>query len=464
MKKIIAISILTLFSAFSCNNSRTSTTSQKVHENTLSVEDETVKHSEDDIILTMAISAENPYIINGKDVVKEFNNADNGYKIVLKDYAEDIDKTIVNSKETLDNYNMKLYLDIMEGGNIDIIPNIFSDNGKFINLAEKGAFSDLNMYLDSDTEINHDTLYDNVLRACEMNNKLTYMPLCFSIDTLAGPTKYVGRKENWTFDEMKEHWEKMPDGSTISGHKTKDYVYFTLLRGVLSSFIDYDKAECHFDSKEFVNILDFINSFDDFTGYKEDMNYNSSLFLFEDIIYSFRKFHNNPYREYYGIDEAITYVGYPSSDNAGSYFNVSTDTIAISAMSSADKQKGAWEFIRMLVSYENQYKSTSNYDDEFPINKKAFEDMGKDLYIHENESNIVEKFEGDVDEGFLSKDEYDQLVNLINSIKKINFDMEDDVFNIINDEIFAMFAGEKAPQQIAENIQNRVQLLVSERS
>ena len=175
MKKIIAISILTLFSAFSCNNSRASTTSQKVHENTLSVEDETVKHSEDDIILTMAISAENPYIINGKDVVKEFNNADNGYKIVLKDYAEDIDKTIVNSKETLDNYNMKLYLDIMEGGNIDIIPNIFSDNGKFINLAEKGAFSDLNMYLDSDTEINHDTLYDNVLRACEMNNKLTYI-------------------------------------------------------------------------------------------------------------------------------------------------------------------------------------------------------------------------------------------------------------------------------------------------
>lgn len=464
MKKILAISILTVFSVFSCNNSRTSTTSSKVQENISSAEVEPVKHSGDDIILTMAISRENPYIINGKDVVEEFNNADNGYKIVFKDYAEGIDTTIVNSKETLDSYNLKLYLDVMEGGNIDIIPNIFFDNGKFINLAEKGAFSDLNMFLDTDNEINHDTLYDNVLRACEMNNKLTYMPLCFSIDTLAGPTKYVGEKENWTFDEMKEYWKKMPDGSTINWSKTKDYVYYTLLRGVLSSFIDYDKAECHFNSKEFINILDFVNSFDDYSGYKMDMSYNGSLFLFEDSIYSFSKFHNNPYRENYGSDEAITYVGYPSSDNAGSYFNVSTNAIAISAMSSADKQNGAWEFIRMLVSYDKQYKNTSDYEDEFPINKKAFEDMGKDLYIHENESNIVDKVEGEVDEGFLSKAEYDQLVNLINGIKKVNVDIEDDIFNIINDEIFAMFSGEKTSQQIAENIQSRVQLLVSERS
>ena len=46
------------------------------------------KRSADDIVLTMAIGGENPFIINGKDIVKEFNNADNGYKIVFKDYAE----------------------------------------------------------------------------------------------------------------------------------------------------------------------------------------------------------------------------------------------------------------------------------------------------------------------------------------------------------------------------------------
>lgn len=472
MKKIIAISVMTVFSAFSCNNSITSTTSPKVKERISSAEVESLNISDEDIVLTMAISGENPYIINGKDVVKEFNNADNGYKIIFKDYAEDIDKTIENSEETLNNYNLEVYLDIMDGGNVDIIPNIFTDRGKFFNLAEKGAFLDLNTFLDKDSEINHDTLFDSVLQACEMNNKLTYMPLCFSIDTLAGPTKYVGDKENWTFDEMKEHWEKMPDGSTINWHTVKDYVYFALLRGVLSGFIDYDNAECYFDSKEFIDILDFINSFEDFYGDKEDIGYDSPLFLFEDQIYSFRKFHYNPYRENYGTDEALTYVGYPSEDKNGSYFNVSTRMIAISNNSSAEKKRGAWEFIRILLSYENQYKKVlsdeysynSDNDLGFPVNKKAFEDMGKDQYSHQNESNIVDKVEGEINEGYLTKAEYDKLADLINNTHKVNMKVEDDIYTIINDEIYAMFRGEKTSQQIAENIQNRVQLLVSERS
>ena len=41
--------------------------------------------------------------------------------------------------------------------------------------------------------------------------------------------------------------------------------------------------------------------------------------------------------------------------------------------------------------------------------------------------------------------------------------MEDDILEIINDEIFAMFRNEKTSDQIAANIQNRVQILISER-
>lgn len=90
--------------------------------------------------------------------------------------------------------------------------------------------------------------------------------------------------------------------------------------------------------------------------------------------------------------------------------------------------------------------------------------MGKDQYSHQNESNIVDKVEGEINEGYLTKAEYDKLADLINNTHKVNMKVEDDIYTIINDEIYAMFRGEKTSQQIAENIQNRVQLLVSERS
>ena len=468
MKKIIAISALAVFSLFSCSESKPVSRSEAVT-NEQNLQEQ---KSADDIVLTMAIGGENPFIINGKDIVKEFNNTDNGYKIVFKDYAEGIDQSAEHIDETLNDYNLSIYLDIMEGGKIDIIPGIFADPGKYFNLAEKGAFIDLNTFLDTDNEIDHDALFESVLEACSMNNELRYMPLFFSIDTLAGPTKYVGEKENWTFDEMKEHWEMMPEGSTINWHTVKDYVYFTLLRGVLSGFIDYDHAECHFDSEEFIDILNFINTFDDFTGDKGERGYDSPLFLFDQPINGFNDFHYNMYRENYGVDEPITYVGYPSYDNAGSYFNVSAKMVAISSSSSAEKQEGAWKFVRMLLSYENQYKEASdnkdiyNYtpDYGFPVNKKAFEDMGKDQYSHQGETKTVDRVEGEVDEGYLTKAEYDKLLDLINNTSKVNLDIEDDIYKIINDEIYAMFDGEKTSQEIAKNIQERVSLLVSERS
>ena len=64
---------------------------------------------------------------------------------------------------------------------------------------------------------------------------------------------------------------------------------------------------------------------------------------------------------------------------------------------------------------------------------------------------------------YLTKAEYQKLADFIPTIKKVNVAMERDIFEIINDEIFALFAGEKTSKEVAENIQNRVELLVNER-
>ena len=470
MKKIIAISIISAFSLFSCNDSKTSITSHTEKDNSeVQIETGALQNSSgDDIVLTMGIMVDHPFYCKGRDLVKEFNDKDNGYKIVLKDYAEGFDPTanIGQSTDGILDWDRELTLDIMNGEVLDIIPNTFINQGRFHILAEKGAFTNLYSFMDNDDLITKGELFENVLQACEINNELRYMPLSFSIDTLSGDKKYVGTKTSWTFDEMKEYWEKAPEGSTIGGHRTKDDVYYTLLRGILSSFIDYDKAECHFDSDEFINILDFLNSFDDYTGNKAEIDFMSPSFLINCRIEGFKAFHSLFYSN--SIDD-INFIGYPSNDKCGSYFGGPLNQVAICASSSAEKQKGAWEFIRMLISYDCQYNNgfskDINIESEyaFPINKKAFEDMGRDFYSQENEVSDASFSSNETENRYLTKKEYDRLVDIINNTHKINTDMEDDIFEIINDEIFSMFRNEKSSQQIASNIQNRVQILISER-
>lgn len=471
MKKILSLStILVMATTISCSNHNTSdTNANTVNSSNISSESATAESTEkkENIIITMASRGYNPYVSDGINYIDVFNNLDNGYKIELKDYSEYYDSSKQYTKEAWSNCDLQLSLDIIKGGIVDIIPNNFHDSGKFHSLAEKGAFVDLNKFLETDEEVNRETLFNSVLESSEIEGKLCYMPICFTIDTLWGPAKYVGNKENWTMEELKQYWEKMPENALIDGHNTRDYVYYTILRGNISKFIDYDNATCNFDSPEFIDIIDFINTFDEPLTYKNDGNWKNPIFLEENNIISFDDYASIIHNE---MNEAVTFVGYPSSDGCGSFINTDSNQIAISSSSSEEIQKGAWEFVSMLVDYEFQYNNSFSGEFEgeewaFPINTTAFEQKGKDIYTNHNE-NDAEYNEVDVEltKYYITQADYDRLFTFIQSIKKQNINTENDIFEIINDEIFDTFDNKKTTKEAAENIQKRVSIMVSERN
>lgn len=92
---------------------------------------------------------------------------------------------------------------------------------------------------------------------------------------------------------MIEHWNTMPEGATFNGHITKDYVYMTILRDNISSFIDFENHTTNYNSQEFVKILEFINSFDPSESYKQEMDWNTPHFIMNFPIYTFENFHYN---------------------------------------------------------------------------------------------------------------------------------------------------------------------------
>lgn len=471
-KRLLIISTVLLISTASCNGSE-----NIEHADSNSLSQETFNEEDtEDVILTIASRGSSiRYRIGNENLIDRFNEMDNGYKIIEVDYGDYFDGGNEDISASWVDKDQDLTLDVMRGGVIDIIPNVFNDSGKYISLAEKGAFADLYPFIENDSQIDKDMLFSHVLKTTEINDQLTFMPLSFSINTLAGKSKYVGLKENWSMDDLKQNWESVCGKVDFSYSDTKDKVYYTLLRSCLSSFIDYEKGECYFDSEEFIALLDFINTFDVPLTYKTEGNYFDDVFIKEVKIAGFEGYHD----EVWNSDgDDITFVGYPSDSETGAMFDISNSQVAISVASSPEKQKGAWEFIRLLISEEYQSSITNpqEYFDNgvlysfegsefgFPINYDVFQKQGEEQYVNEEKDKIIEiPGISPINIGYLKKSEYDRLVDYINNIKISTSIIESELKSIIEEEIFAVFADERTSTEAANNIQNRISILVSER-
>lgn len=461
MKKILGIiSVLMFMTTFSCSEVGTvSQVSESQQPEITTSENTTEKREDITITMTTLGDIQNPYL---KNAVDNFNIADNGYKIIFRNYMDYYDSSYETeygtTPEAFAKIDTQLSLDIMEGGIVDIVlDSVFCDNGKYDSLVKQGAFADLYEFMQAE---NYDdsVLYNHILELYETDGKLCCMPIMFQVDTVAGYTRYVGDKENWTIEEMIEHWNAMPEGATFNGHTTKDYVYMTILRDNISSFIDFENHTTNYDSPEFVKILEFINSFDPPESYKQEMNWNTPHFIMNFPIYTFENFHYNLWNEQ---GEDVTVVGYPSPDESGILIDTAGFKYSVCEYSSPEVKQGAWEFIKTLVDYDIQYDMTEEHG--FPVNYEVFRKRGEEEYSKYGQSDMISIQGTEYDIGYLSPEEYDYLVSLIDSAKKANVSIEEDITKIIEEELYSMFAGEKTPEETAEIINSRAGILISER-
>ncbi|MDE5835324.1 MAG: extracellular solute-binding protein [Ruminococcus sp.] len=460
MKKILTmLSVFMIVTAVSCSEvSTVSQMSEELQEENTTTEN-SVSEKREDVTITMAVLNGGNAFIN--EVIKDFNNADNGYNIVLKDYMEYYDSSFDTeggaTPESFARIDTQLSLDIIESGIVDIVPDsVFYDTGKYDSLMKQDAFTDLYEFMQAEN-YDDNILYKHILELHETDGKLFCMPLVFTIDTVAGYKRYVGDKENWTIDEMIEHWNAMPEGSTFNGHTTKDYIYMTILRNNISSFVDFENHTTNYNSPEFIKILEFINSFDPPENYKQDMDWNTPHFIMNFPINEFEDFHSSLWNEQ---NEPVTVVGYPSPDESGIVIDTSRNKYSVCEYSSPEVKKGAWEFIKTLVSYDFQYKMADYF---FPVNYEVFKKKGEEEYSKYGQQNIISIQSTEYDIGYLSPEEYDYVVSLIDNTKKANVSIEEDITKIIEEELYSMFAGEKTPEETAELINNRAGILISER-
>lgn len=461
----ICLSFLSLF--FSSCSDKPNTSS------TVSSSDSQRETADDsDIVITIATMDNLPSEV--MSVINDLNERDNGYHYETKSYIDyyEGDSADGYSQEGLVSADFALIQDIINKDEIDIVTSqSFGNIARYEIMQDKGAFADLYQFMENDDEVNASTLNNHVLSLNEKDGKLCSIPTFYGISTLIGETKYVGSKENWTLDDFIDHWNAMPDNATINYDRTKEEAYYTVLSGNISSFIDYDNAEVHFDTPEFRRILEFCNSFEYNNGNKSSYDYDAPNFVGASVINGF-------YCEkgYYS-DGEYTLVGYPSDNGVCAFLTPANICWSISEKSSPEKQMGAWELIRTffteewldnnIITYVNNGTPETSYWNALPgftLNDNVCRQLGYDISDGKYYDGLVHGKEGDYYAELTSRADVDKLLSYAESID--NWQVQEDfaLWQIVSDEVFSYFADEITLDECIDLIQNRASLWVSEQS
>jgi ABC-type glycerol-3-phosphate transport system substrate-binding protein len=155
-------------------------------------------------------------------------------------------------------------------------------------------------------------------------------------------------------------------------------------------------------------------------------------------------------------NDDVTCIGYPTADGSNGSILSSNDSLAITA--SSKNQEGAWEFIKYVTMGE--YQTGLNWG--YPILQTAFDNMLDEYMTDKYEGNGYGYDDFDYELVPATKEQMDQLREIIDMAKPSNQSTDDNITDIISEEAQAYFDGQKTAEAVAEIIQSRVAIYVSE--
>lgn len=398
-----------------------------------------------------------------------FNRSHEDVRITLKDYS-----TYNGDGEDEWSLGMDtMKSDILAGDvpDILIVPSEF-DLGMYAN---KGLFADMYEMIEKDEDIDLEDYLDNIIALGEYNGELYELIPQFNAVTMVGKTSDVGEGFSWTFDDMNKLLEEKGEDVKLFSEdsSSRNSVMYYGINLAFDQFYNSNTGECNFDSEEFIQFLEMLKTFpeeesdvwmeDDYWMTYDNQWRNGETLLKQDWIYDFRHYVQNS-QGYFG--EEVSYIGFPTSDGSGSSAYVNY-TLAI-AEESAFKEE-AWEFVKYFISDEYQESIESG----FPVKLSALEkkaEKEREPYSWTDEETgeeIVEEYYfwiGD-EEITLEMPTEEECEYVIQFLKSIDYRYKDvsEITAIIEEDAAAFFEGEKTAKQVADTIQSRVKIFISEK-
>ena len=328
-----------------------------------------------------------------------------------------------------------------------------------MNFASKGLLIDLNQFLDTDADIDREDLMGSVLDACTYNDMLVGLPIGFSVRTVLGKVSDVGEEPGWTFADMKALLESKEPGTQLFYGVNRAWALNMCMNLGYKQFIDMENVNCNFNCQEFIDVLEFANLFPEEYEWNEGdedqtVLWNKGKVLLAD--YNLSDFAEiQLYTEIFG--EELTYIGYPTTEGNGALMSLGQ---SFGITKNCDQTEVAWKLIReYFLPQETESGYYRNYN--FSIRQDEFDKFCENAMSEDNNGSWGW---GDfmVEIQPATQEQVDEVKDLIANITAVDGAVSNDIMNIINEEAAGYFSGQKTAEQVAETIQSRVWVYLSE--
>lgn len=403
-----------------------------------------------------------------EDMAAKFNRSSSKYRIEIDSYGRDLAEGNIPDEDF-----EKLKLDVISGKGPDIL--ICSDAELMQNLASKGAFADLYEFMKNDNEINCNTLMPNIIEAYDMNGSLYMLPDRFSIKSCVAKSKFV-KTENWTLEDMKNLYYEHKEDKDLLLHANNGIAVFSFGSASGEVFIDRKNNTCNFNSVEFKNFLEFCK---EFPSVEEDLAMSKVPEGMPDALVCTRDYallnelYMNTLRDYskmkwfyYGGEE-LTLVGAPSAYGRGAAI-LSVREAAI--LNSCKNKQAAWNAFKIFFEANYQIYSDNGLSPVTAYFEKAADLAMMDPgYLAEDGSYNTYTYKchvdgvGDLIVYPLTQEERDKLCDYVKkvNVRSCHYTSSQ---KIINEELKAYLDGRISVDEAAENIQQRMEIYLSEKS
>ena len=248
-------------------------------------------------------------------------------------------------------------------------------------------------------------------------------------------------------------------GTQLFYGRTRDWALQMCMNLGYKQFIDLENANCNFNTQEFVDVLEFANLFPEVfdweTAEDETMLMNQGKVLL--AAYNLSDFMEiQLYTEIFG--DELTYIGYPTIEGNGALMTMGS-TFAITK--NCELPEHAWKLIREYFLPTESGEENGYYSYNMSIRYDEFDKFCQRAMSDENNGSWGwGDFEVEIKPA--TQEQVDQVKALIEGITAVDGAISNDILNIINEEAAGYFSGQKTAEQVAETIQSRVWVYLSE--
>lgn len=375
-----------------------------------------------------------------------FNKSNDTYRIEVKEYA------VGGDYETA---QKQLNSELTSGNTPDLISLDSLEAGSYM---AKGVLADLYPFLDGDSELKREDFIPSVLKLYEQDGKMYGIATSFSIQTLMGKTSDVGDKTGWTVADVQALLASKPAGTELMEYASRESILSMLVMLGADAYVDWGAGTCSFNSDDFIQVLEFANTFPP----AESMNYDDSEGTYSKISQGkllLNSLYMSQVEDYLSqaamFGEPVTCIGYPTPEGSGTIMQAG---MAIGISEKSSNKEGAWEFVRSLLGTEYQ----DNLQWNFPIRESSLQKVfARAMEEKENGASVI-GFDGFTYEAKpATQEEIDTIRRLIDNAKPFA-SYNTQILTFINEETAAYFAGQKSAKEVADVIQNRVGIYLSE--